>query len=1271
MAAGTAEPAGPAAVQSLNDTLPILVESPCVSLEANGLKADALLDHGANITVGNKRFFIEPLPSEGWRMSGATPGVVTLKGPVKISLTIAGKPFYVMAFQGDVDEDLILGHNFIYPHDLRPNPGDKVITIHRGSDGNQLTTPVTLPYTLKRSNRLGSYVIHAPLRLRLTSDVYLGANEQRQLHATSLRVSGLAFSELVDCSSVTSDPRPESAAGRVAARSAVCQAGEGPEVRPGGATASSGQPAPAASQAALRAAERQTKPHLSGSYAGTREPKQERGPCLNDVRVEADGEFPRSCFASATSLRQCSGFEEESFFEEEDSFSELERVVFANSWGDDELLTPYCESREDWFDRYDGVHTAPPSGAVRVGQLGGPDSDQSVCQRHGAVDAFQGEGGGTDTSRAGRVAPPSMRPDSPGVLAAPLSPATYQGRADGRAEARPQITNTDRVAPLERASGSDVDVGEVCAFLKNCNLGGPLPALKAEITPPTRSGMPGSVLVQHSDCSLNELEAKLWNSGDKPVMIPRGTVVANLELSQTVTSQTQTEPQAAQPAAEQSLPDQPRGEPTCSYPYTPHIVWTAPRSTLPPGQPLPAKLQEVVDRYETTDNGEKSHLAMFVREFSDVFSLNGEFGRCDWVPFEIDTQGNPPVNEPVRPIAACHREGVKKIFLDYLDKGIVRYSTSEYNSGLVVAAKKDGSLRCCLDLRPLNRITRVPKHPFPRVETILESLQGKKLGGIIDLIWGFHSMVIAEKDRRKTACSVPGVGHVEFNTLLFGAAGGPARFQHLLELVLKPCGITPMMDDIPFGARDFKEMLTVLRKIFLRLRQANLKVRPEKCWLIANQIPILGHIWTPAGISTDPAKTARIWEWPVPHNVTELKGFIGLCGYYAKFISSYADMVAPLHRLTAGRTKRSPIDWTQSAERAFLALKRALTSAPVLGLFDPDGGEVTVTTDASDVAIGMILAQLQEGVEKTLAYGGRVLNPAEKNYCITQRELLAIVEAVRIWHVYLAGNHFRVKTDHRALQWLQSLRNPQGRIARWIERLLPYDFTIEYTRPALLPHADALSRLPTRPCAPDCTKCEKLDKQEGTAEAVVTTTRLQPEPGFDTAGWIMAQNEDPYIQPILLAKQTETKPSLEQAATFSADAFALYLQYDSLVLRAGLLYRRFEHNSGDPEREVLQLVVPRARVQEVLELYHAGLGTGSHLGASKTLKMIRGRFYWPNYSIETREMVARCRVCGERRGPAVPTEHRSAYGRRAACSAGGPWTFLVQWSSHVTATLTH
>lgn len=204
---------------------------------------------------------------------------------------------------------------------------------------------------------------------------------------------------------------------------------------------------------------------------------------------------------------------------------------------------------------------------------------------------------------------------------------------------------------------------------------------------------------------------------------------------------------------------------------------------------------------------------------------------------------------------------------------------------------------------------------------------------------------------------------MEFNSLLFGASGGPARFQALLERVLAPIPLTPLMDDVIYAGKDFENTLETMKKVFMRFRQANLKAKPQKCHLVTQKLHVLGHVWTPEGIHTDQGKIQVVRDWPVPHTVSEMKSFLGLCQFYAQFVERFADIAVPLHRLTV----KSRFHWTPDTQAAFESLKHALIEAPILGLFDQNGGPLVISTDASGWAVGMCLAQLQDGTERTLA----------------------------------------------------------------------------------------------------------------------------------------------------------------------------------------------------------------------------------------------------------------------------------------------------------------
>jgi hypothetical protein len=193
-----------------------------------------------------------------------------------------------------------------------------------------------------------------------------------------------------------------------------------------------------------------------------------------------------------------------------------------------------------------------------------------------------------------------------------------------------------------------------------------------------------------------------------------------------------------------------------------------------------------------------------------------------------------------------------------------------------------------------------------------------------------------------------------------------------------------------------------------------------------------------AGVAVDPEKTDALSTWPEPKNKTELRSFLGLCTYYQKFVSHFADVARPLHQLTE---KNCEFAWTEKSPKSFEKLKQL--STPILAFPNLDG-EFRLDTDASDCAIGAVLSQMQESTEKVIAYFSCTLTRAERNYCVTRKELLAVVKAIEHFNYYLYGQKFRIWTDHSALQWLMNFPEPQGQVARWLEKLQVYDFEVEH-----------------------------------------------------------------------------------------------------------------------------------------------------------------------------------------------------------------------------------
>ena len=274
------------------------------------------------------------------------------------------------------------------------------------------------------------------------------------------------------------------------------------------------------------------------------------------------------------------------------------------------------------------------------------------------------------------------------------------------------------------------------------------------------------------------------------------------------------------------------------------------------------------------------------------------------------------------------------------------------------------------------------------------------------------------------------------------------------------------LDDIIVHAHEFQDELRRLREVFLRLRAA------KKCQLCRREVSYLRHVITRNGVSPDPEKTKAVMEWPVPRTSGDVRRFLELCTYYRKFVPSFSTLAKPLHVLAS---PAPTFDWTDECDIAFTKMKELLTSPPVLG-YPSEEGYFTLDTDASEVGLGAVLSQRQGPIEQVIAYYSHTLSRAEKNYCATRKELLAVVASIGHFHYYLYGRKFTVRSDHSALQWLFNFRNPEGQIARWIQKLQEYDFDVIHRRGTSHQNADALSRWPC--FIKQCTYCPRLDNKE-------------------------------------------------------------------------------------------------------------------------------------------------------------------------------------------------
>lgn len=361
------------------------------------------------------------------------------------------------------------------------------------------------------------------------------------------------------------------------------------------------------------------------------------------------------------------------------------------------------------------------------------------------------------------------------------------------------------------------------------------------------------------------------------------------------------------------------------------------------------------------------------------------------------------------------------------------------------------------------------------------------------------------------------------------------------------------------------KILEHIQQVFDRLRESGLKVKPSKCSLCVQEVVYLGHTVSKAGISANPDEVATVKEWPVPKNVSEVWSFVGLASYYQKFIKDFSTVARPLTRLME---KNVAFRWDESCQEAFQALKSSLVTSPILA-FPNFELPFILDCDASNSGIGYVLSREVEGKEHVIAYGSRPLTRPERNYCVTRREMLAVVVGIKYYKHYMSGKKFTVRTDHGSLTWLMKAKEPEGQVARWIETLSSYEFEIKHRPGRSHRNADALSRKP-------CSQCSRIGIQ---AVDVVLS-------------FAQDQMDCPEFGPIY--KAVKEKVSLSLQGPMTRFMHELVQQWDSLLIVNGVLVRTYDTGG-------YKVVVPPGKINEILSGIHDLAAGGGHLGIRKSM----------------------------------------------------------------------
>lgn len=472
-------------------------------------------------------------------------------------------------------------------------------------------------------------------------------------------------------------------------------------------------------------------------------------------------------------------------------------------------------------------------------------------------------------------------------------------------------------------------------------------------------------------------------------------------------------------------------------------------------------------RLDHLNQVERESIESLVEQSADRFQIPDEpLEATTYAQHEIHTTDNVPIHTKQYRFPPAHKEEINRQVQDLLKNGIVKNSISPYNSPVLIVPKKPDSkgnkrYRMVIDYRNLNEKTIGDAYPLPNITEILDQLGGAKYFSIFDLASGFHQIPMGTKDAEKTAFSTP-YGHYQFNRMPFGLKNAPATFQRLMNNVLTGLQgqeLFVYLDDIVIYAASIREHEIKFLKLIKRLRDANLKLQPDKCEFLRHEVTYLGHVIGEDGVKPDPNKISAVQNFPVPKNPKNIKQFLGLAGYYRRFIPNFSKVAKPLTDLLK---KDKPFKWELTQTKAFEILKEALCKKPILQY--PDFTKPFIlTTDASGLAIGGILSQGEVGKDLPIAYASRLLNVHEQKYSTIEKECLAIIYSVSHFRPYLYGRKFTIITDHKPLVWLHSVKDPSSRLWKWKHKLSEYEYKIEYKAGKINLNADALSRNPPEP----------------------------------------------------------------------------------------------------------------------------------------------------------------------------------------------------------------
>lgn len=578
---------------------------------------------------------------------------------------------------------------------------------------------------------------------------------------------------------------------------------------------------------------------------------------------------------------------------------------------------------------------------------------------------------------------------------------------------------------------------------------------------------------------------------------------------------------------------------------------------------------------------ENSRLQAIINNFPA--SVKGRIGECNVMKHVIDTGDSKPVKQKPYVVSPYVQKELDVELNRMLELGVIEPASSPWSHPIVSVRKKTNKLRICLDSRKLNEVTKKDSSPLPYISRILGSLKATKFLSSLDLSDAFWQISLAEESKEKTAFIVPGRGMFQYRRMAMGLCNASQTLSKVMDIVLK-FDLEPFvfvyLDDLIIATDTFEHHMEMLKLVSERLKAANLTISLEKSHFCLTELKYLGYTITGTGLSPDFSRMEPIVNFPTPKSVKDIRRFMGMAGWYRRFIGNFASLSAPITNLLK-KSKR--FTWTAEADESFANLKNALITAPVLRNPNFDL-PFTIQTDSSDNAVAGVLTQSENGLEYVVAYASQKLNAAQRNYMTCEKELFAVLFCIEKFRAYIEGVKFYVITDNAAVAWLQNFKDLSGRLARWSLKLQKYNFEISHRAGRLNSVADCLSRaFPVKEiCSLDATDVED-SWYENLKE------KLESEPANHPDYW----------------------------------------------LRDGIILKSVKINNGLGSFDLVWRIVPSNKEKpEILNRGH-DQPLAAHLGVFKTLRRIKERYFWPKMNQEIKFYINNCERCKACKAPNV------------------------------------